>query len=69
MSKEELQEKINVIRDATEEYSITNEQVAEVLTTLNENKLETDLSNLTEEHLENLKELLQNSTASGDNFE
>lgn len=49
MSKEALQEKIDKIRDAVEDESITNTQVAEILTELNEEKLEKDLSNLPEE--------------------
>lgn len=35
MTKEELQEKIDVVRDATQEGSVTNTQVAEIFTELN----------------------------------
>lgn len=49
MNEEILQKKINKIRDAEENGSITNTQVAEILTALNEDKLEKDLSNIPEE--------------------
>lgn len=71
--KQEKQEKIEQIRSETAQHGNTKERVAGILTDLNNDKLETDLSNLPEESKAKLQELLgateSVATASGSAFE
>ncbi len=65
MSKETIQQQIEILRNKTEEHSIPPGEVADIFTGLNNEKIQTNGSNLTNENVQSLQNVLginQNSS-------